>query len=66
MHHDPVELNTIIIRYSIWVLVDANYTFLYEDVGCPGRISDGGVFKNTQLYRKLENRQLLYHNLRTP
>lgn len=38
--------------------MDANYNFLYVNVGSPGRISDGGVFKNTQLYRKLENHQL--------
>jgi len=29
---------------------------MYVDVGCQGRISDGGVFKNTTLYKKLENR----------
>lgn len=28
-------------------LVDADYNFLYADVGCQGRISDGGVFRNT-------------------
>lgn len=42
----------------LFALVDANYNFLYVDVGCPGRFSDGGVFKNTQLYKKLENKEL--------
>ncbi|XP_039297262.1 uncharacterized protein LOC120354335 [Nilaparvata lugens] len=42
----------------LFALVDANYNFLYVNVGSPGRFSDGGVFKNTELYRKLENRTL--------
>lgn len=39
-------------------LVDADYKFLYVDVGCNGRISDGGVFKNSSLYRALEDNSL--------
>ena len=39
-------------------LVDANYNFLYANVGSKGRISDGGVFKNTMLYKKLEKKEL--------
>ena len=35
-------------------LVDANYKFLYIDVGCNGRISDGGVFRNCHLSKALE------------
>lgn len=40
-------------------LVDANYMFTYVDIGCQGRISDGGVFKNTSLWTALENNQLM-------
>lgn len=38
--------------------MDADYNFLYVDVGCQGRISDGGVFKNTHLYKKLQENSL--------
>ena len=39
-------------------LVDANYKFLYIDVGCNGRISDGGVFRNCYLSKALEQNSL--------
>lgn len=42
----------------LFALVDSNYKFLYVDVGSKGRISDGGVFKNTNLYKKLEKKEL--------
>lgn len=35
-------------------LVDANYNFIYVDVGAQGRISDAGVFNNCSLSEKLE------------
>lgn len=39
-------------------VVNADYQFIYADVGCQGRISDGGVFKYTSLYDKLEKQRL--------
>ena len=39
----------------LMALVDSNYSFIYVNVGCQRRISDGGVFKNCCLWRVLEN-----------
>lgn len=35
-------------------LADSQYNFLFAEIGCHGRISDGGVFKNSTLYNILE------------
>jgi hypothetical protein len=42
-------------QFSIVLLavVNASYNFVH-DVGCRGRISDGGVFKNSTLYNTIE------------
>ena len=36
-------------------MVGADFKFLYVNVGCQGRISDGGVFQNSELYHLLVN-----------
>lgn len=36
-------------------LADASYKFIYINVGCVGRISDGGVFGQSSLYSAIEN-----------
>lgn len=42
----------------LMALVDAKYCFIFADVGCQGRISDGGVFRNTLLFKKLQDNDL--------
>ncbi|XP_063242786.1 uncharacterized protein LOC134542451 [Bacillus rossius redtenbacheri] len=42
----------------LFALVDGNYNFLFADVGCQGRISDGGVFNNSKLYDMMTKRTL--------
>lgn len=46
--------------FSIVLLavVDSDYNFIFADVGCQGRISDGGVFNFTPFSKKLENNTL--------
>lgn len=46
--------------YSIvlFSIVDADYKFLYIDVGRNRRMSDGGVFANTPIYKKLQSHAL--------
>ena len=39
-------------------IVDYDYKFLFVDVGCQGRISDGGVYRNSAFYKALENESL--------
>lgn len=60
----PINSGTEFYNYKhffsivLFALVDADYCFRYVDVGCQGRLSDGGVFKNTKLYKKLEERSM--------
>lgn len=42
----------------LFALVDANYNFVFADVGSQGRISDGGILKNSELWKKIEQKSL--------
>lgn len=42
----------------LMALCDADYNITYANIGCQGRISDGGVFSNCSLSEKLENKTL--------
>lgn len=42
----------------LFAIVNADYEFIYADVGTNGRVSDGGVIRNTEFYRQFENNKL--------
>ena len=44
-------------------IVDYDYRVLYVDVGCQGRISDGGVYRHCTFYTAIENGSLNLHAL---
>jgi hypothetical protein len=39
-------------------ICDANYNFIFVDIGCQGRISDGGVFANTEFCKRMTRNSL--------
>lgn len=43
-------------------MVDADYNFVFANVGSQGRISDGGVFKNTLLWKLIEEKRINFPN----
>lgn len=47
----------------LMAVCDANYCFTFANVGCQGRISDGGVFRETTFFKKMERKTL---NLPSP
>lgn len=42
----------------LFAMVDTNCNLIFVDVGFQGRISDGGIFKNTQLFTNLKDGHL--------
>ena len=42
----------------LMAVVNANYEFLYADIGTNGRVSDGGVLNNTTFGKKLKDNEL--------
>ena len=53
-----VVLNITTIRDSSDSSVDYHYKFMFIDVGCQRRISDGGVYNNSSLSNATENNLL--------
>ena len=55
-----LNFGTIKAFFSIVLLalVDYDYQFIFADVGCQGRISDGGVYRHCYFYKALESNQL--------
>lgn len=60
----PIKSGSMYYNYKqffsivLFALVDADYRFIYVDVGCNGRISDGGVFANSSIFKALEDKSL--------
>ena len=60
----PEHLGSFYFNYKkthsvvLMTLVDANYKFIFVDVGCNVRISDGGAFSRCALSSALENNSL--------
>ena len=46
------------ISYVMLAIVDYYHKFMFIDVGCQGRISDGGVYNNSSLSNAIENNLL--------
>jgi len=42
----------------LFAIVDADYNFIFADISCNDRISNGDVFKNTQFFKQLEENTL--------
>ena len=42
----------------LMAIVDADYKFIYANIGCNGRISDGGVFRDSSIHQALEENRL--------
>ena len=60
----PSNSGSYYYNYKNWFIivllavVDANYQFVLVDVGCNGRISDGGVYQNSTLSLAFEENTL--------
>lgn len=60
----PINSGTEYFNYKgmfsivLFAVVDANYNFIYANVGCQGRISDGGVFSETNFKKCLQENTL--------
>jgi len=50
-HFNYKGVNSIVLM----AIVDDSYCFRYIDIGCNGKVSDGGVFQNCAIFTALEN-----------
>ena len=60
-NHQKQALNSLTVSiFSVILLamVDANYKFVYVDVGATGRVGDAGVFGDSVLKRALSTNSL--------
>ena len=46
------------VSIVLMAVANAEYCFTYVHIGCQGRISDGGMFRETTIYKRLSEGQL--------
>lgn len=57
MNQAPINSGSEFYNYKnffsivLFAVVEADYNFMYVNIGCQGRMSDGGVFANTEFKR---------------
>uniref|UniRef100_A0A182NVK5 DDE Tnp4 domain-containing protein n=1 Tax=Anopheles dirus TaxID=7168 RepID=A0A182NVK5_9DIPT len=60
----PARSGTVYYNYKqffsvvLLAVVDANCNFMFTDIGCKGRISDGVILRTSRLYNMLKNNEL--------
>ncbi|KAK7862635.1 hypothetical protein R5R35_001610 [Gryllus longicercus] len=66
----PAKTGSLYFNYKgtfsivLLALVDANYKFLYTNIGAPGHHADGGIFATSNLNQAIEQKKLNIPNAR--
>jgi len=47
----------------LMAVVNSDYSFTYVDIGCQGRISDGGVLQNTSFFTEYYVIQMFHYHV---
>ena len=61
----PINAGSTYFNYKhfnsivLMAIVDADYKFIYVDVGCNGRVNDAGIFARSEIRNLLDSNKLL-------